>query len=74
MLTRFQFSRAGIRLERNLRYLETPLAGLATSAVVLLSRDVPPVIPVLAGAAACLGSLRALNTLDADDLDMLPAR
>ena len=68
----FQLGRAGIHLERNARYLKALLAGLAMCAVVLLTRDLPLVIPVLAGAAAYLGSLRALNTLDADDLDMLP--
>ena len=72
MLTRLRFRRAGIHLERNRRYLKALLAGLAMSAVVLLTRDLPIVIPVLAGAAAYVASLRAPNMLDADDLDMLP--
>lgn len=69
-----QLGKAGIPLRIDARWAKAVVAGLAMSAVVLLTADLPLLMPIILGAAVYATALVALNTLDEEDLEMLPGR
>ncbi len=68
----FQLARAGIRMRIDARHAKAVLAAAAMSVGVVLTAELPLIVPILTGGLIYLGALIALKTFERADLDMLP--
>ncbi len=68
----FQLRRVGVKLRVNARYYKAVAATAVMAVAVALTAHLPLLVTMLVGVAVYVGALIALDTMEGEDLDMLP--